>query len=479
MKKILSLLLCLLPLLATTDSFAQKKKKGKSKITQVKKNAKRSNKKATKKKPIAANRTPAQPPVDYSELFNKVYLIHNDKESQSSMIRKKDAILNMESFIQNAIYQKAFPGCQVFAAKNGQVIYQKSFGSFSYDKLKPVSDSSLYDIASVTKIVSTTLAVMKLYDEGKIILNGTLAGYLSRVNGTDKANLRISDLLTHQAGLKSWIPFYKSTLNDSTRSPRSDIYSVRNEGIFSIPVASNFYMNKSYTDTMWNMILSSPLENKGRYVYSDLDLIFMQKVVEAVSGKPLEQYVNENFYQPLGLRHIMYNPWKKGLQKQCVPTENDLVFRLQLLQGYVHDPGAAMMGGVAGHAGIFSTAADIAVIMQMLLNGGEYRGKKYINKETIRLFTGYRSAISRRGYGFDKPDKKANDGGPASSLCGKSAFGHQGFTGTCSWADPETGIVFVFLSNRVHPSADNSLINSLSVRVKVQDYIYQALGEGH
>jgi len=476
MKKSLIILLSLLTLFTANNSFAQKSKKHKSKTVQVKKNVK--HKKKTTAKKISVN-TSTSAPVDYSSLFNKVYLIHDNKEMRASLIREKEALNRMESFIQNAIYQHAFPGCQVFASKNGQIIYQKSFGSFSYDKLKPVTDTSLYDIASVTKIVATTLAVMKLYDEGKIALNGTLAGYLSRVKGTDKASLRISDLLTHQAGLKSWIPFYRSTLDSITKMPRNDIYSTRKDSVFTIPVASNFYMNKAYVDTIWETIVNSPLENKGRYVYSDLDLLFMQKVVEAVTGKPLEQYVDENFFQPLALKHTMYNPWKKGLQKQCAPTENDQAFRLQLLQGYVHDPGAAMAGGVAGHAGVFSNAADIAVVMQMLLNGGEYRGRKYISKETIRLFTGYRSGISRRGYGFDKPEKKAGDGGPASALCGKTTFGHQGFTGTCAWADPETGIVFVFLANRVYPSADNSLINSLGVRTKVQDYIYQALGEQH
>lgn len=473
MKKIVLLIFALMPLLAT-NSFAQKKKSTKAKTTKSAAAKKKSSKKiAAASKPAP----PPPPPVDYSTLFNKVYLLHKDKDAKAALIKNPEAISSMEQFIQSAISQRTFPGCQVMAVKNGQVIYDKSFGSYNYDKLKPVSDTSMFDVASVTKIVSTTLAVMKLVDEGKISLNGTLAGYLSWVKNTDKANLRISDLLTHQAGLKSWIPFYKATLDPVTGSPRNDIYAMRADKIYSVPVASNFFIKNTYEDTLWATALASPLENRGKYVYSDLDLMFMQKVVEAVTGTTLDKYVNEHFYQPLGLKHTMFNPWKNGLQKQCVPTENDKIFRLQLLQGYVHDPGAAMMGGVAGHAGIFSTAEDIAVIMQMLLNGGEYRGRKFIRKETVKLFTGYRSGISRRGYGFDKPEKKYNDGGPAASVCGKSTFGHQGFTGTCAWADPETGIVFVFLSNRVNPSADNSLINSLSVRTKVQDYIYKALGE--
>jgi beta-N-acetylhexosaminidase len=472
MKKIAILLLLITPFMVQ-PAFAQKKKGAKPKTTKVaisKKNQKK----------IAANKNPAHkiaPPPDYSKLFNKVHLIHKNQEARSTMIKNPEAIQQMEQFIHSAINQRAFPGCQVMAVKNGVIIYNKNFGAYNYDKLTPVSDTSMYDVASVSKIISTTLAVMKLVEEGKISLQGTLAGYLSWVKGTDKAALKISNLLTHQAGLKSWIPFYKATLDPETGMPRKNLYATRKDKEYATPVASNFYIKSSYEDSIWATILTSPLENKGKYVYSDLDLMFLQKVVESVTGKPLDTYVQENFYEPLGLKHTMYNPWKYGLTKQCVPTEYDNIFRLQHIQGYVHDPGAAMLGGVAGHAGVFSTAHDIAVIMQMLMNGGEYRGRKFFNKSTITQFTDYQSSISRRGYGFDKPDKKANDGGPAATACGKSTFGHQGFTGTCTWADPETGIIFVFLSNRVNPSADNTLINSLSVRTKVQEYIYKALGE--
>lgn len=245
-----------------------------------------------------------------------------------------------------------------------------------------------------------------------------------------------------------------------------------------MPVANRLYLKGSYEETVWDEILFSELSNKGRYVYSDLDFYFLEKVVAAITGQSLDVFVSEQFYKPLGLTHTLYNPWKKGWIQRCVPTENDQYFRYGLIQGYVHDPGAAMLGGVAGHAGIFSNVSDLAVLLQMLTNGGSYNGKSYLKQETIKLFTAYHSSISRRAYGFDKPEKEIGDGGPASELCSKSAFGHQGFTGTCAWADPETGITFIFLSNRINPTAENKLINRLDVRTKAQTYIYEALGYG-
>lgn len=483
MQRILLYLLACCVMALPADLYAQKKKSKKSSS----KTASASSAKKKKEKPVSkkkgkgktrAESAPPLPPLNHIGAFDRVHNLFGNGKNTVAAITNPDALSSLDAFIRSCISQGAFPGCQIIAAKDGEIIYQKNFGFFTYDKTQPVTDSTLYDIASVTKVASTTLAIMKLYEEGKINLSAYLRNYLPFTIGTDKANLTIKDLLLHQAGLKAYIPFYKATIDRMSGSPRADLYRTIPDKMFSTPVASSFYVINSFKDTIWNEILNSSLDNRGRYVYSDLDFYFLQKVAEAVSGQPIDEYVAEHFYVPLGLKHTLFNPWKKGLKKQCAPTENDQYFRFQLVQGYVHDPGTAMLGGIAGHAGIFSNAKDLAVILQMLINGGEYRGKRYLKKETLQTFTGFRSAISRRAYGFDKPEKARGDGGPAADLCSKTTFGHQGFTGTCAWADPETGITFIFLSNRVYPSAENGLINSLKVRFKAQGYIYQALGYG-
>lgn len=391
------------------------------------------------------------------------------------LIKDPSALSALDGYLNGAVTRGVFPGCQVLALKDGQVVYKKNFGTFSYGNNVAVTDKTLYDIASVTKLAATTLAVMKLYEQGRINLTKTLGDYLPWTIGSNKAGLKISDILLHQAGMKAWIPFYKSTI-DSTGNPDARIYAAFKNAKFSVPVASGMYMNHNYVDTVWKTILESPLTSPTSYVYSDLDFLFLQKVVEAVTQMPLDEYVQKNFYDPMGLKNISFNPWAKNWQQRCAPTERDNYFRFQFLQGYVHDMASAMLGGVTGHAGLFANTEDLAIIMQMLLNGGTYRGKKILSPQTVSFFTGYRSGISRRGYGFDKPEKSTGDGGPASSYCSKSTFGHQGFTGTCVWADPDRGIVFVFLSNRINPTADNNLINKLGTRVVAQDYIYKALG---
>jgi len=385
------------------------------------------------------------------------------------------ALEKLSKFIQQNIVGSSFPGCRIVAAKNGKVFYDEAFGYYDYTKQKGVELNTMYDIASMTKVTATTLAVMKLYEQGKIDLNRTLGDYLKWTRGSDKAGLVIRDVLLHQAGLKSWIPFYKETLTTDGKL-NGDLYNKEKQKDYRISVAKDLYLRNDYADTIWNRILTSPLENKGRYIYSDLDFYFLAAVVEQVTDKTLNEYVEEQFYKPMGLKRITYNPLKKLKLSDIAPTENDIAFRKQLVHGYVHDPGAALFGGVAGHAGIFASADDVAAIFQMLLNGGVYKGKRFFNEQTVRMFTAYNSKISRRGLGFDKPSADKYDGGPAGNRVSGYAFGHQGFTGTCGWADPATGVVFVFLSNRVNPSAENNNINRQSVRTVAQDYIYEALG---
>ncbi|MFM2386655.1 MAG: hypothetical protein RL660_1412 [Bacteroidota bacterium] len=386
--------------------------------------------------------------------------------ANTASLQKIDVLMN------DAIAKGAFPGARVLIAKGGKIFWDKSYGHFGYDKKKRVETNTVYDVASVTKVAATTLAVMKLYEEGKINLDNTLGFYLPAVRSTDKANLKIKDILLHQAGLVSWIPFYKETL-DSNKQRRKDIYASKAQGVYNIKVAPDVYMNKQWIDTMWQRIYDSKLSAK-RYEYSDLDFIFLQKVVERVSGESLDKYVAKHFYTPLGLKSTGYNPAAKGVAN-ITPSEYDTYFRYQTIQGYVHDMGAAMFGGVSGHAGLFSTAEDLAIIMQMLNNGGTYNGKRYLKQTTVDLFTGYRSN-TRRGYGFDKREPVKGKSNPTADNCSKKTFGHTGFTGTCVWADPEHDMVFIFLSNRTYPSAENKLITKMDVRTKVQQYAYEAFG---
>jgi beta-N-acetylhexosaminidase len=382
----------------------------------------------------------------------------------------------LDNYLANAVQSKTFPGCRVLAAQDGKVFYDKSFGYLKDDKKNSVSNNTIYDIASVTKVASTTMAVMKLYDEGKLDLNANLGRYVAIVRGTDKEYLKIRDILMHQAGLKSWIPFYKETL-DSNKLPRADIYSKTKTIDYSIKVAPTLFMRKQWIDTMWNRILYSSLENRGKYVYSDLDFIFMQKVVESITKKQLDDYVTDEFYKPLGMTNTRYEAYKTLSGKDIAPSEYDDYFRYQTIQGYVHDMGAAMFGGVSGHAGLFSTAEDLGILFQMLLNGGIYKGHRYFKRATVDLFTDKNSAISRRGLGFDKPEPNPNKGTPCANNASLSSFGHQGFTGTCVWVDPTNKLVFVFLSNRTYPSSDNKAINrSGGVRENAQQYIYKAMG---
>ena len=390
-------------------------------------------------------------------------------------VKDPEMLDKLDMFLQRCITDGVFPGCRVFAAKNGQVFYDKSFGYLKYDKETPVDENVLYDMASCTKILATTISVMRLYEEGKLDLDKKISDYLPASIGTNKADIKIKDLLLHQAGLKAWIPFYKETLDEKGRLNKR-YYRKFEKGDFQTRVARDVYLRNDYMDTIWKRIYTSKLDNAGKSVYSDLDYYFLGAIVEKISSKTIDEYADEQFYKPLGLSHILFKPLRKFGPLKIAPTENDISFRNQQIYGFVHDPGAAMFGGVAGHAGLFSTAGDAAVIFQMLLNKGLYAGKRYFKPATVELFTKYNSLLNHRGLGFDKPAVDEDNGGPAGDRCSAFAFGHQGFTGTCAWADPATGIVFVFLSNRVFPSAANNKINKLSVRTIAQDYIYESFG---
>jgi beta-N-acetylhexosaminidase len=384
----------------------------------------------------------------------------------------------IDKIAQSGITEKAYPGCVVLIAKDGKIAFEKAYGKYNYDTPEPVTLQSIYDMASVTKVCATTLAVMKLYDEGKLQLDKTLGDYLPWVKGSNKENLLIKNVLLHQAGLVSYIPFFYETINKVTKQPLSSVYFRYRTDTFNIRVAENLYMRNNWADTMFKRILDSRLGPEGKYVYSDNDFIFLGKIVEALSGLALDKYVAKYFYNPMGLTSTGFKPLEKFNSNRIAPTENEKYFRMQHLHGDVHDPGAAMFGEVAGHAGLFSDVGDLAAIMQMLLNGGSFNHHRYISEETIKLFTSYNSDASRRGFGFDKPEKdNATSKEPyPSEYASPLTFGHTGYTGTCVWTDPKYNIVYIFLSNRVNPNGgDNSKLSKMRIRANIQDAIYDAI----
>jgi beta-N-acetylhexosaminidase len=384
---------------------------------------------------------------------------------------------DIDSIVNDAIKKQAIPGAVILVVKDGKIAYERAFGYLTYDSTEPVYPETIYDMASVTKIMATTLSLLKLYDEGKFDIQKTLGDYLPWVQGTNKASLRIWDILLHQAGLKAWIPFYRETTDSlNANEPNLSIYSHVQDSLHNVRVADKLYLRNDWVDTMYSRILQSELGPVGKYVYSDNDYIFLGKIVEQITGMPLDQYVKKTFYDKLDLVATGFKPRTFAPIRSIAPTENEAGFRQQLLRGDVHDPGAAMFGGVAGHAGLFSNAYELAVLAQVMLNGGVLNGQNFFRRSTVEYFSEYHSDISRRGLGFDKPEKD-NDtrAEPYPTLSASPlTYGHTGFTGTCFWVDPKYNLIFIFLSNRVNSPDANKFIR-MSIRPKVHEAIYNAL----
>ncbi|MDD5509092.1 MAG: glycoside hydrolase family 3 N-terminal domain-containing protein [Bacteroidales bacterium] len=386
-----------------------------------------------------------------------------------------DTLKKIDSIVLKAIEEKVFPGCQIIAAKDGKVFYNKYFGYHTYDNKRKVMASDLYDIASLTKVMATTLAVMKLYQEGKIDIDRMLGEYLPYLRGTDKGTVVIREMMAHQARFVPWIPFYKSLLRDG--QPDTCVFRHELSEEFPVRVCEGLYIHRDYVYTLYDTIVNSRLLNRQSYRYSDLGFYFLLQVIEQVTNMPMETYVKRYFYDPMGLSTITFRPRDRFPLSRIVPTEFDREFRHCLVHGDVHDQGAAMLGGVSGHAGLFSNAADLAVIMQMLLQKGTYGGKKYLDEAIVDEFTRYQFPLNnnRRGIGFDKPEPERRTNGPACPETSERSFGHSGFTGTYVWADPENNLSYVFLSNRVYPDAANNKLIEQQLRTRIHQLFYHAL----
>lgn len=384
-------------------------------------------------------------------------------------LQKADAI------IYKAIEDRIFPGAQLLVAKDGNVIYEKAYGFHTYDNTLATKTTDLFDIASVTKVTATVPMMMKMQEQGKMDINKKLGDYYTYPEGSNKKDIVIKEMLCHQSGLPAWIPFYKNTL-DSLGNPDSLWYSKMQDSVFSVKITDSLFLKKSFQDSVWNMIYNCPLSAK-EYKYSDLGYYLLKQIIEKTYKDSLQNITRKYLYAPLGMNYTQYNPkWNGYDLDKIMPTEIEKNFRQSLLLGTVHDQGAALLGGVAGHAGIFSNANDLAKYFQLLLNGGTYGGYKYYEASTIKNFTSKQYPNNRRAIGFDKPTPIGQDG-PTCDAASPESFGHTGFTGTMVWADPKENLIYIFLSNRVYPSAEVNTLSKQNIRQKIQQVIYDAMGK--
>lgn len=385
----------------------------------------------------------------------------------------------IRSIILQALDSAAFPGCQVLLAKGGKVFYHQSFGYQTYDSLKEVKNSDIYDLASVTKTTAATLSLMKLYDQGLFDPEETFGHYFPEIAKKKKKNMVMRDVLAHQAGLRAWIPYYSVSKKKNGKYKRN---TIANDSSARFPYRiseTGLFLHKDYrTKKIYKMIKKSKVSDKKSYLYSGLSFYLYPELIQRITGKSFDQYLQDEFYQPLGAKTLGFNAGEHFPLERIVPTEVDSFFRMETLHGVVHDEGAAMMLGVSGNAGLFANSMDLARVYQMLLNGGEYDGKRYLKTSTVEEFTKcqFCDAGNKRGMGFDKPLIEYDEA-RSSVAEGASAasFGHSGYTGTFVWADPANDLLFVFLSNRVHPTRDNRKIYSLSVRPRIHTLVYDLL----
>jgi len=388
----------------------------------------------------------------------------------------------IDSIVNDALDKKAFPGCNVLVAKDGEIIFRKAYGYETFEKQVPAHLDDIYDLASVTKISGGLPGILKLYDEGKIELDKPAANYFpdwknKPSSKSNKADLTIRELYAHQSGLVPFISFYKVTIENGIPSPKW--YSAQADKIHSLCVAPGMFLDNRFKDTVYCEIRKSPLKTRGKYVYSDIPLMITPEIVKNISGIDFQEFVESNFYRPLGASELTYLPLLKFSRDRIVPTENDQYYRFQQLQGTVHDESAAVLGGISGNAGLFASANDLAKLMQMYLQMGTYGGKKYVSEATMKEFTRvqFPQNNNRRGLIFDKPSLnnkllKPEDAYPCPEASAES-FGHSGYTGTFVWMDPKCNLLYIFLSNRVCPTRDNNLISDLNVRTKILSSIYK------
>ncbi|RED43440.1 beta-glucosidase-like glycosyl hydrolase [Winogradskyella eximia] len=405
----------------------------------------------------------------YNALLNLSYGLPERVGMDSKLLSRIDSIANL------AVDGKMTPGIQLLVARKGKVIYNKNFGYHTYEKKNKVDFNDVYDVASLTKILATLPVLMELEEKGALSLDDKLSKLMPEYKNTNKKNVTLKKMLSHYAQLKPWIPFYYATLDTVTKKPDPKYYRATRTKGFDVEVTNTLFMRNDYKDSIQKIIRDSELLSTLRYRYSDLPYYILKNYLEGFYDKPLSEITEDRFYKSLGANYTTYNPRNKFSLKDIVPTEIDDYYRYKKVHGYVHDMGAAMQGGIGGHAGVFSNANDVAKIMQMYLQKGFYGGKRYLKSETIDKFNHcyYCESDNRRGIGFDKP--QLGEAGPTCGCLSMTSFGHSGFTGTYAWADPEEEIVYVFLANRTYPQAGKNLLLRENIRTEIQRLIYEAI----
>ena len=387
-----------------------------------------------------------------------------------------DSLKNIDELVKEALDIKATPGGVVLVAKDGKIVYNKAYGYHTYAKKKKVQKTDIYDLASITKIAAGTVSMMKLYDEGKLSIFNPMSEYVPELRNSAKRDLLVQDMMAHQARLKAWIPFFEQTVS-KRKKPLPKFYSSKKNDQFNVEIVKGLYMIESFKDSIWQQIYDSELRSRSGYKYSDLAFYLVADAIQNITQQRIDKYADETFYQKLGLTTMTYNPLEKFSKSRIPPSEDDKYWRHKRVQGYVHDMGAAMLDGVSGHAGLFSNANDLAVLMQMLLNEGYYGGERYLTPETIRLFTNRHQADTRRGIGFDMKELNSSRSMNMSEKASPSTFGHLGFTGTCVWVDPAHNLTYIFLANRTFPSyrRRKNIWGNENFRPRIQSVIYDAL----
>lgn len=379
----------------------------------------------------------------------------------------------IDSIALNGIAQNAYPGCQILVAKDGKVVYNRCYGRQTYDATaSPMDTNTVYDLASLTKVTATNLAVMKLVDAGKIGLDDRLSRYLPYLKHTNKSKITVRQALSHIARLKAFDAYWKESLDEKY------LYCGTTPPDGFIAIGDGIYVASSFRTRMMNSIACSKLEKKEKYLYSDLGFILLADLVETVSGQTLDIFMKQHFYGPLQMKNTCFRPLENGIDiNRIAPTEQDKSYRKQLIRGYVHDPNAAALGGVAGHAGLFSTANDLFRLYQMMLDSGRFDGRRYVSAKTFNTFNSrhFASEGNRRALGFDKPFISGRST-HISPYASQSSFGHTGFTGTMVWVDPQYNLVYIFLSNRVYPTSQPNKLANMNIRTDIQDLIYKSMG---
>jgi CubicO group peptidase (beta-lactamase class C family) len=406
----------------------------------------------------------------------------------------------IDSIVRDGILSRAFPGCRILVLKDGKPWYDKCFGNYTYEAVQKVNPNTMYDLASLSKTTGTLLAIMKLYDTGKLKLTDKVSYYLNFLNGTGKKDITINELLFHESGFPASLPFYRlateknatpsflATTKTNTNIVRMGGYKLPNAVLkykedwvskipseeFTSQVSDSFFIHNRFHKAAMQLIADAHLNSKA-YCYSDLNFILLKEIVETITGTTLDVFLENEFFTPMKLDHMAYLPLRTHKIEEIAPTEKTDFLRNGVIRGYVQDPDAAFFGGISGNAGLFASAMDVAKVYQMILNQGEIDGQRYLSKETCRLFTTTTSASGRRGLGFDKPNPANPNHSPCSPSTPKYVYGHTGYTGTCCWVDPVNKLIYVFLSNRTYPNEGANKLTKMGIRTRIQEVIYQSI----